>query len=1290
MMDSSRLLKKPKLEDEPIELIEGDNEGKPSNYNKSRDDNVSLQEQEEALVALIEHRTKECQLLKQKLAHYKSQLEEAEKRLSESQAKLDRIRLRSKAAPVATDVVKTEARPSNPIRNNNDHAQTRPTPSQQLSRPQLLIPPHNTRLPSLAADARAGRNAKPELKASAAAGGPMDSSPSTQPAGTGTSKPFIEKGGPVGSKEKRIKRKLEQKEHQDLIHNIRSSSSPCIIRFQSGTLISSQHKRKLRSLELCPVNDHLFVTSALDGVVNLWQVQAKGSNASLLSSMDCLSPKQRRWPEDIAWHPDGDRIFAAYTADGGDSQISVLNLNASREKKVTFLEGKPHQKGIINSIMFMPWIDLCFVTGGSDHAVILWQEIDDSCKPKTIHGNLHSSAVMGVAGLQQKKTVLSVGADKRIIAFDMLSGRSEFKNQIESKCMSVLPNPFDALFAFLREPGRQLRLFDIRLRQTEIHAFGWKQETSESQSALINQAWSPDGLYITSGSADPMIHIFDIRYDGRKPSQSVQAHQKRVFKAVWHQSLPLLTSISSDLNIGLHRAQNKPVGCTKVGPSHIGPGQLCTDPSVPTWHVPTQTARTLLLRLGGLATTTATMPGIHVPAAAASIFSPAYSFSFDDDDGFGDFKFASSVQPFPSHPPPPPTQQQQQQDDDDWGDFVVSPIGSHPVESPSPPPLFDAFPPLYAAASDKIAGVKQWEKPSGALPLSIFGEEEVDEPEPLHPPVLFSASLSSSIPAKDRKGPVAAHGELRDLITSLYGQAPQPVGGDNDGLCLAEGKEDDSDESSWEYKDASSSSPNSVLKEDGIRNEKSGLQCTETADFREIEVTRSMRESNLDDWPIHSLSSVKEESDVSPYHDKNGYFYEPTFVGSATKDIISGPSAGLSNNILDLFIEVDQKDAIYSEKDATKKGQNSDMVDSVQRDHDLGGTQWKFLKTLELVVSNQDPACEINKYHSTNLSYNSPVDLYHRLKDGSIFLLNCHLDNLEKAYGVASLSGEQIIEMKRKEEIKAVYKKLEEAKGTRNIIRGEHLPVDVYVSQLLKAVEEPNFRAFEQEYHLSERILSAGKEASAAIELLEHTTSVLHILALASREEQRAYIDVWSNMAVACVQELQHGAKVLKESVQAQTLMQILFGEAKYFIALGEIYRVTQVLRASMKRYKPWILLNCGSLSKLSTSLDKCAEAWTISGLEESLKKFSNANDAECAGLAKALLASIKIIRDLDLSHYSFNHDRRICKLSLFSMEELQDMKMGLWCGEYYFVKLANLWANRISCDPPQLPCLHV
>lgn len=306
---------------------------------------------------------------------------------------------------------------------------------------------------------------------------------------------------------------------------------------------------------LSPVNDQMFITSALDGVVSLWQVQSKGHTASLLSTTDCVSPKQRRWPEDITWHPDGDSLFAAYSADGGDSQISILNLNLSGNKKVTFLQEKPHIKGIINSILFMPWSDPCFATGGSDHAVILWNEKDDAWKPKTLHRNQHSSAVMGVAGLQQRKVVLSVGADKRIVGFDLLTGRAEFKHMIETKCMSVLPNPsdFNLFMVQTGQPGKQLRLFDVRLRQTEIHGFGWKQESSESQSALINQAWSPDGLYLSSGSADPRIHIFDIRYKGAGPSQSVQAHQKRVFKAVWHQSIPLLTSISSDLNIGLHR-----------------------------------------------------------------------------------------------------------------------------------------------------------------------------------------------------------------------------------------------------------------------------------------------------------------------------------------------------------------------------------------------------------------------------------------------------------------------------------------------------------------------------------------------------------------------------------------------------------------------------------------------------------------------------------------------------------------------------------------------------------------
>lgn len=93
----------------------------------------------------------------------------------------------------------------------------------------------------------------------------------------------------------------------------------------------------------------------------------------------------------------------------------------------------------------MPWEDTCFVTAGSDHAVVLWTENDGikDWNHKTLHRNQHTSAVMGVAGLQHKKVVLSAGADKRITGFDVGAGRADYKHQIDSKCLSIVPNPCD-------------------------------------------------------------------------------------------------------------------------------------------------------------------------------------------------------------------------------------------------------------------------------------------------------------------------------------------------------------------------------------------------------------------------------------------------------------------------------------------------------------------------------------------------------------------------------------------------------------------------------------------------------------------------------------------------------------------------------------------------------------------------------------------------------------------------------------------------------------------------------
>ncbi|KAK2438932.1 U5 small nuclear ribonucleoprotein 40 kDa protein [Trifolium repens] len=470
------------------------------------------EEQEQPLLALVEYHHRQVKKLRYYVSTYTTKLREAEEKLRSSESKL------------AFFQGKTKHHGSNSLNQKNE------TPSKihHQSKPQT------TRLPD---------SAKASINYSN-----YEANRST----------FSTRRLPTEQDDARgTKRKFEIKGQKDLVPFIGRSSLALSVNCGTGSYISSLHIKRLRNLALCPVNDQHFVTSALDGVVRLWEVHSGGSRVNLISTTDCATEEQKRWPEDIAWHPDGKSLFSVYSADSQDSQVSVTEFKeGERSAQVSFLEDKPHVKGVINSIVFLPWENTCFATAGTDHSVMLWSEnVEKKWKPEALHRNYHTSAVMGVAGVQHKKLVLSVGKDRRILAYNAEEGKQDFMLQVDSKCLSILPNPRD-FNLFMVQTGthdKQLRLFDIRLKQKEVHAFGWKQESSDTQSALVNQDWSPSGLYITSGSADPLIHIFDIRFNGHKPSQSIEAHKKRVFKAMWHKSLPLLISISSDLNIGLHK-----------------------------------------------------------------------------------------------------------------------------------------------------------------------------------------------------------------------------------------------------------------------------------------------------------------------------------------------------------------------------------------------------------------------------------------------------------------------------------------------------------------------------------------------------------------------------------------------------------------------------------------------------------------------------------------------------------------------------------------------------------------
>lgn len=116
-----------------------------------------------------------------------------------------------------------------------------------------------------------------------------------------------------------------------------------------------------------------------------------------------------------------------------------------------------------------------------------------------------------------------------------------------------------------------------------------------------------------------------------------------------------------------------------------------------------------------------------------------------DDEGFGDFKMSplnSTIHSNPTMVDGRDSPAAAANDDDDWGDFVNSGGLPHALSLPE---IWKPLDPLGFATDQKMkrndsesnqlgsapgrvnSGIAEWEKPKGALPLSLFGDLEEEE-----------------------------------------------------------------------------------------------------------------------------------------------------------------------------------------------------------------------------------------------------------------------------------------------------------------------------------------------------------------------------------------------------------------------------------------------------------------------------------------------------------------------------------------------------------------------------------
>ncbi|CAL5330263.1 unnamed protein product [Camellia sinensis] len=571
--------------------------------------------------------------------------------------------------------------------------------------------------------------------------------------------------------------------------------------------------------------------------------------------------------------------------------------------------------------------------------------------------------------------------------------------------------------------------------------------------------------------------------------------------------------------------------------------------------------------------------------------------------------------------------------DESFGDFEAAFTGTEQDE----PKVNDLshFEAEVLTFDGKAQGNETMSKnPKGALPLSIFGDEELETDNSLNIEDAFTYAPSSH----PRNG-ISSQGSnisIHDLLSNLYSQAEQIPSVDKTEKLTGYGLDssdkvldpslvkcgDDFDDASWEFRDASSQTRDQTsLHSPGEAHQK---------------FSTKLKLNNYVDF----YCKLKDElSFVCKCH-----------LGSLKK---AQNTASLSGE--------DAKAAAIGEE-------IRNAMDSSTHDRPKNITNsWYFLKDAQVAKR----ATKVEEMTTLNLPTAGKIQ---KQLEGETYK--------EELYTQTKDVGEAWKELHKQNVNSEEYSEYQP-------------PRDVCLNKFLEVLHELKFQVLESEYHLSRRLHLAEKDFRTAIELMEHTTSMLNVLTLGSMEDQYIYVSMWFKMISVCAQELKHGSSIWKQLVE-KNFKSWMLSEPRgkqFILALGEIYRVVVVLGTSIKLYKPWILSSSVDCTSIYGLFEECCTLWSSSGIEEALQGISDPIDFKYHSTVEALRESIMYIHNLDalaIGNHVFNQPVSVCRLSLLTSEAVPEMKMVLWSGENYFLTLANLWANLISSDPPELPHLHL
>ncbi|XWS58211.1 hypothetical protein CRYUN_Cryun08bG0015200 [Craigia yunnanensis] len=443
--------------------------------------------------------------------------------------------------------------------------------------------------------------------------------------------------------------------------------------------------------------------------------------------------------------------------------------------------------------------------------------------------------------------------------------------------------------------------------------------------------------------------------------------------------------------------------------------------------------------------------------------------------------------------------------------------------------------------------------------------------------------------------------------------------------------------------------------------------------------------------PLSIFGDADLETDDSlRYEDVS--IHKPTSLRAGMKDTHSNIS--IKDLVSNLYSQSEKNASLNHISNPRENGLPSSQMEVgsnlVNGDNDFDDDSWEFKGVISGTRggNQESPLGFGDSYekYSTKTRLNDYVDVYSKLTAELCFVALSHLENMKKDGSIAAPSGEDAEVKAIEKEIQGLYNELQKDGIISKEVASENLQSrSIYLGECAKVLQEKKFKFLNQNttYQRNSHWCvffalfhgAAEKDLRSATELLKHAASALKIFKLGSVEDQSNYVCTWSRILSVCALELKHGASFWKQSLLRNIHSQLLSKPQgrQYIIALGEIYRVVKIVGSlSTKLYKPWILLSSELLNIPLISL----LLWSVL----------------LCGQVPDLKRPFKTIHDLDaheLYKQVFSGQEPTCCLSGLSAGTVPGMKMVIWDERYYFLTIVNLWANLISCDPPNLPHIH-